>query len=215
VLKKIFDLLITIGALLTFRNYMREALDVSIQETIPEIYDSVKNSLNQYPRNVFGDDRLAKIDGLALDCGMECPDNSLKAVLAQYTENIAIWELFPQVYACLVLSNYWGNYNYNLSLQGWVNNIHLAITAFHSIMINFNSKDKIALQNEYYKFAELSTMILLYLKLDKYAKNLDNIHIFIDRTLKSSKFFEESQLEEILPNILTRAVYARVLLGKK
>jgi len=208
-LEKIFELFIVIGGLLVFRGYLKDALEFSTSDNIPEIYNCAKNTIQQFPRNDFGDEKLAIIDGMALDAGLDCPDNSLKTALAPLAENGNVWELLPHIYSVLLISGFFGPFEYNVNLHGWMNNAHLAIPAFHSLLVTFNCKDRNTLQAEYQKYAEMAATLLLLMKLDKQAKNLESCHIFVDKTLKSCQFFDESMWEELHPNTLMRALYSR------
>jgi hypothetical protein len=131
---KYFDLLIQLGGLLTFRSHLREALEISIQSTIEPIYNIVNDTFNQYPKNVYKDEKFMPMDGLALDCGIspEGNDNGVKKITT-YSD---VWEILSSSFACLMFSGSWSSVEYNVHLEGWTNNSHLAIPAINALLVS-------------------------------------------------------------------------------
>jgi hypothetical protein len=201
---KYFDLLIQLGGLLTFRSHLREALEISIQSTIEPIYNIVNDTFNQYPKNVYKDEKFMPMDGLALDCGIspEGNDNGVKKITT-YSD---VWEILSSSFACLMFSGSWSSVEYNVHLEGWTNNSHLAIPAINALLVSIFGTNKQTLMAEYSKFAELSAALLLNQKQDKLA---ENTFIFTDKLIKSTEFYDYNAWEELCPYSLTKNMYTR------
>ena len=216
---KVFDCLISIGGLLEFRNNLREALEISTQKTIPLIYNVVQNTYTQYPENYMKDIKFVDVDGLALDCGIfkDKIDHVLKDTMLMISDKSPNFTYFPQVFACLLFSSTWSSTSneYNVHLEGWNNNAHLAITAFHSLMIALNCKDHPkAIFYEYSKFTDLATYLMFLMK-NQNEKVIDNCYIFVDKTIASTDFIDSAKWEDSFPYSLIRRVYSRVYAKKK
>ena len=92
--------------------------------------------------------------------------------------------------------------------EGWTNNLHLIIPAFHALIIGATcakAKDPKAVEKEYEKFAELSAQVLLNMKS---AKGIPGSpFILTDKILKSSPYVRLSVVEDFIPYAMTRSVY--------
>jgi NCK-associated protein 1 len=206
---------ITLGGIMEFRKRLHEALEVSVLESIPVIYNVVDSAHKQYGGvNVFRDERLLPVDALATDCGMKQPssDYALKKKLEPLAETSSLWDIMPISFAVmLTLPKAWKDSDYNVNLEGWTNNTHLAITCFHELIIALHSikgKDVAAIEREYYKFAETSAMLLLNMRLAKgYEKQVNSTYIFADRLIKSAPYLNTSVFEELSPYAITRSIY--------
>lgn len=200
---KLFELLIILGGLITFRSHLREGLEISIQNTIPPVHDLINDVLNQYPKNTFKDEKFFPIDGLALDVGINQSgvDNGFKKIITQ-TE---IADVLSHTLACLIFSPSWSSVDYNVHMEGWTNNSHLACYAINHLMMGIFGKDKQTLTLEYSKFAELSAALLLNVKNDKLQ---ENCFIFTDKIVRGTEFYEQSFWEEYCPYNLIRWMYS-------
>jgi hypothetical protein len=211
---KVFECLISIGALLMFRSNMREALEISTKKSIPIIYNIVKTAFSQYPENYMKDNKFVDADGLALDCGIfsDKLDHVLKDTMAMLSDKNVNFNCLPQVFACLLFSPSWANSanEFNVHIEGWNNNAHLAIPAFHSLMIALNCKDSPkTILYEYSKFTDLASYLMFLMK-SQNDKVIDNCYIFVDKTVKSTEFIDYGKWEEIFPYSLVRKIYSRV-----
>ncbi|KAF0973999.1 hypothetical protein FDP41_006462 [Naegleria fowleri] len=215
-LEPLLGLLIQLGGILEFRRGLQQALQSSVRRNAPAIYDVVDSAFEQYPRNFYGDAKFLPIDALATDCGFAEVDHSLRLKLSPLVDRSQVWEVLPIAFAALVLlEKCWREKDsvYDVNLEGWYNNTHLSITAFHRLMQavhSIKSNKIVDLEKDYKRFAEFAAMILLHMNGTKgYEKQYDNCCIFLDRTLKTSKHLDISFFEDLLPYPLIRTTYVR------
>jgi NCK-associated protein 1 len=216
-LENMLQYAITIGGLMEFRKRLREALRDTIVDSIPSIYYTVDSAHQQYGgKNIFREPSLLPIDAMAVDCGIVEPtsDNALKQAMSSMAETSSLWDILPVAFAImLTLPKVWKDSEYNINLEGWTNNTHLAITCFHELIVALHStksKDISAIEKEYNKFAEASAMLLLNMRVTKgYEKQINSTYIFADKLVKSAPFLKASTFEELTPYCLTRGVYVQ------
>lgn len=215
-LETLMPLLIQLGGILEFRQCLQSALQSSVRRNAPAIYDVIDSAYEQYSRNYYGDGKFLPIDALATDCGFSDVDHPLRLKLSPLVDRSQVWEVLPLAFAALtILNTTWKEKDsvYDVNLEGWYNNTHLSITAFHRLIQAVHSvkSNKIAeLEKDYKRFAEFAAMILLHMNGTKgYEKQYDTCCIFLDRTVKTSKHLDISFFEEILPYPLIRTTYVK------
>ena len=216
-LEPLMGLMIQLGGILEFRQCLQSSLQTSVRKNAPAIYDVVDSAYEQYARNYYGDGKFMPVDGLATDCGFSDVDHALRLKIASLVDRSQVWEVLPLAFSALIiLHNLWKEKDsiYDVNIEGWLNNTHLSITAFHRLIQAVHSvkSNKIAdLEKDYKRFAEFSAMILLHMKGTKgYEKQLDTCTIFIDRTVKTSKYLDMSFFEDLLPYPLIRTTYVKI-----
>lgn len=210
---------VRIGAMLTLRKLLHEALESRSRRYTPVIASTVYAATTQVPVNLFRDEKFLVLDSLANDTGLpyviDTADNALKKQLAQATETSTAWEVLPTAYAAMLLVPSIMNNVYDVYLEGWYNNNHLAITTFHSLMLcvaTIKAKEVTQIENMYDKFAEVAANLLLGMRMSKnYTdKQVNNAYIFADKIIKSTTFLKASVWEDYSPYSLIRQAYISI-----
>jgi len=213
-LDRLMELSISIGSILVFRKNLHEALEDVVRKNVPIIYNVIHAAHKQYEENIFMDTKFMLIDELATDCGMppNNADSALKIKLSQIAENSSVWEIIPVAFAVLLTSgSLWKDCDYNPDLEGWSNNIHLAIDCFNQLVVaifTVKSSERRACEEIYERFAECAAMLLLNMRSTKgFDKQIDSCYIFADKLIRESPFVKSSVFDELTPYSLLRSVY--------
>lgn len=222
---QLLQLATTLGSILMFRLHLHEALEMSTSKSVPLLVNFAKSVQTQYRENLFRDDRFLNLDGLLLETGvfsnnhiehhsLLLNDNGLKKSLAPLAENSSAWEVLPLSFALLTASGVWASHPYDVILEGWDNNAHLAIYGFHALMIGVHCTKQqsiVEIEREYEKFSEYAGQILLLMRANKsYDKQLNSSCIFADQITKTSPFQKASRMiERVHPYSLIRSVYVQ------
>ncbi|KAL0486525.1 Nck-associated protein [Acrasis kona] len=214
-LENMLPIAITIGSLMEFRKCIKRSLRESASDYVPVIY-KVLQSVSAQCEN-----QSALVQKLIWDCGLEDEKNVGKdAVLNQKLESLvqasSVWDVLPVAFAVmLTLNKVWKDVDYNVQLEGWNNNAHLSITCFNELALALsacnNQDSQFSIDNTYTKFAEVSSMLLLNMRLAKnYEKQVNSCHIFADRLIKSCpSACTVSVQEEFSPYAMTRSIYVQ------
>lgn len=213
-MESLMNLAIQIGGILAFRKNLHEALQNVTKQNIPVIFNVVHSTHKQYPENIFMDKKFLLIDEMAADCGIATnnADSALKFRLAAIAENSSVWEIIPVAFAVLLaIPSIWKDNDYNIDVEGWNNNTHLAVDCFNQLVVaifTVKSSERKACEDIYERFAECAAMILLNMRSQKsFDKHVDSCYIFADKLIQEAPFLKSSLFEEMTPYALLRSIY--------
>jgi NCK-associated protein 1 len=213
-LDALMNLAIQIGGILVFRKNLQGALEDVVRQNVPIIYNVVHAAYKQYPENVFVDKKFLPVDEMATDCGIQAynADSALKLKLAQLAENSSVWEIIPVAFSVLLTSpQLWKDNDFNIDLEGWTNNTHLAIDCFNQLVVaiyTVKSSEQGACEAIFERFANCAAMLLLNMKSQKaFEKQVDSCYVFADKLIQESPFLKSSIFEEMTPYALLRSIY--------
>lgn len=218
--EQLFAQAVNIGALIMFRRNLHEALGVVAREYIPLVYNTVNVAYEQYPPNIFRDNRLMNVDGFAKECGIPTTsdDHAFKRV-AESLADSSVWELLPTGFAALLTTPAMRD-SYDVNIEAWPNNAYLAVIAMVTLMINIISLKSVdpakvnvldLIEAAFRRFAEVASMICLAMKVTRGNEAAAReSYIFVDKVIQNSQgFLKQSTWEALNPYALMRATYVQ------
>eukprot|EP01129_Flabellula_baltica_P016062 TRINITY_DN8399_c0_g1_i1.p1 TRINITY_DN8399_c0_g1~~TRINITY_DN8399_c0_g1_i1.p1 ORF type:complete len:1138 (-),score=181.51 TRINITY_DN8399_c0_g1_i1:32-3445(-) len=214
-----------IGHILHVRSLFNQAMKEVTYGYIPVIYSSVKTAYEQYPPNLFMQDKLKGMDNLALACGvtMVIDDPCLQEQLSHsLTVDGDVWDNLGVMYSLsLGVSNYFSE-KYSPQIDGYHNNLHVLIICINTLLICFKSistgpttRNMDPIIESLNQFVSQSANIILRLmhKPEKNTKeiSLHSALILLDKFVEESPLIDRTVIDHIIPSCLFQSLWYQVI----
>ncbi|KAJ5071952.1 nck-associated protein [Anaeramoeba ignava] len=227
-IEKILDLLIHIGATLQLRELIYEALHKSLKNNASLIYENVELAFTQYPENLLAKEEFIDIDCYAQSCGLL--SNSLvdhpfreAIMIANQTGTGIDWGLLPYLFGILFASPTWIFANYLPNIDSHLNNSHCIVKSIKKLLVipftvqrkhitKLEEEGEIYLKNQFRKFIEVSSFVILQVDRNKDPKKpvlIRDMFVILDKFIDNSNIFSRDLLDEFIPYTFLRTIYSR------
>lgn len=220
---------VQVGLLLKFRKMLREALREVCRDTVPFVFNGVRNLFSQYPPNVAMEPALAPLDLAAHDVGVDVglADHSLVLILKKFrqkTEEATVWALLPELFGCCYIANMWKESAYLIEHEAHANNVHCLATCINALISALACISVVESKNEdldlrilmdLERFLRCSASTILHMNAAKGSENfsgfpMPSIFVFPEIFVRESPSLSLSMLEDFMPFTLLRTNYIQM-----
>jgi len=221
---------IQIGVFLKFRNLLHQGLREVSEQQIPFIVDSIRGVFNQYPRNALMEPKLAPVDYLAQDIGLDVgnADHALKLALKKHKQSPAdeaLWSKLPELFAVSVTSPLWRDCQFLIQTESHSNNIHCLATTIVTLVNVFEaipvgsippeSSVDLRIKADLERFLRSACFSILHMSQHKgndpfAGYPLPSIMVFIELFVHETGCLTLSILEDFFPFTLLRTNYIQM-----
>lgn len=225
------------GSIFHFRQLLKSALYDVVKNRSYYVSQAVELAYNQVHCKLLPDARFATLDNAACDIGIDLHDNDplLRHALQPFKTgvgDVALWNLLPELFGVMYLSQRWKQSSYQIESEGHTNNAHTIALAVRLIMGGLNrvqiktdvnaTEIEAKIQSDFERFVRCSSYCILHMHSSNNNSNqksssqdvgypIPSIMLFLELFILSTKGrLDLSFLESCFPFTMLRTNYIQL-----